>query len=47
MIILHISRLRIFFGKKTKKKLKLGDRVQVRLLKINYDFLEADFILDI
>lgn len=43
----YIEAQNLFFGKKTKKKLKLGDRVQVRLLKINYDFLEADFILDI
>jgi len=30
----------------TKKRLKLGDRVSVKLSRVNYDHLEADFILE-
>lgn len=35
----------IFLGKRMKKKLKLGDRIGVKLARVNYDHLEADFFL--
>jgi exoribonuclease R len=33
----------IIIGKKTRKTFKVGDRLAVSLLKVNYDYLEADF----
>ncbi|MCX8085015.1 MAG: ribonuclease R [Calditerrivibrio sp.] len=41
----YLESQNIFMGKKKKIKLKLGDRVKVSLFKVNYDYLEADFIL--
>lgn len=42
----YIESQNLFLGKKTKKKLKLGDKVKVKLFRINYDYLEASFVLD-
>jgi len=42
----YIDDKNLYIGKMTKKRLKLGDRVSVKLSRVNYDHLEADFILE-
>ncbi|MCA1932846.1 MAG: ribonuclease R [Calditerrivibrio sp.] len=42
----YIESQNIFLGKKTKKRLKLGDKIRVKLFRVNYDYLEASFVLD-
>ncbi|MEF3254556.1 MAG: ribonuclease R [Deferribacterales bacterium] len=42
----YVEQGNIFLGKRTKRKLKLGDKINVRLYRINYDYLEADFVLE-
>lgn len=36
----------IIIGKKTRKVFKIGDKIKVSLLRVNYDYLEADFKLE-
>jgi ribonuclease R len=36
----------IIIGKKTRKTFKVGDRLKVSLLRVNYDYLEADFQIE-
>jgi len=41
----YLDNQNMFIGKRRKKRLKLGDRISVKLSRVNYDHLEADFFL--
>ncbi len=41
----YIENQNIYIGKRTKRRFKLGDKVEVKLARVNYDHLEADFFL--